>query len=228
MGTNNLTVSGGFNTLIGGAISGSGALSKTGGGTLTLTNGNNYSGGTTVSAGTLAVNNTVGSATGTNLVAVLLGGTLGGSGFISGPVTVSGTLSPGNSAGTLTINNNLTLGATALSLFELGGTGSGQYDRVTGIGTLTLDGLVNVTLINSFTPGLGDTFDLFDFSLIDASNFDVNTDLALPSLGGGLDWDVSNFLVNGQIAVIVPEPSGTALLGLGLLSFLFIANWRRA
>ena len=41
------------------SITGSGALVKTGGGTLTLTNGNSYTGGTTISGGTLNVDNMV-------------------------------------------------------------------------------------------------------------------------------------------------------------------------
>jgi hypothetical protein len=40
----------------------------------------------------------------------------------------------------------------------------------------------------------------------------MNTDLSLPSLAGGLDWDTSSFLSNGTITV-VPEPNVAALLG---------------
>ena len=57
--------------------------------------------GTTVSAGTLKVNNVTGSGTGTGAVTVDPGATLGGSGTISGTVAVSGIISPGNSLGAL-------------------------------------------------------------------------------------------------------------------------------
>ncbi len=50
--------------------------------------GNTYVGGTTVSEGTLLANNTSGSATGTGAVTVASGASLGGTGIISGAVTV--------------------------------------------------------------------------------------------------------------------------------------------
>ena len=48
----------GNNVALAGAITGSGALTKAGGGTLTLLGANSYSGGTVVSAGVLAGNST--------------------------------------------------------------------------------------------------------------------------------------------------------------------------
>jgi len=58
------------------------ALTKIGSGTFTLTGTNSYSGGTTVSNGTLLVNNTGSSATGTGAVTVVNGATLSGSGIV--------------------------------------------------------------------------------------------------------------------------------------------------
>jgi len=96
--------------------SGTGALSKIGNGTLTLTGASVYTAGTTVSSGTLVVANTSGSATGTGAVNVTAG-TLGGSGIIAGTITIgtgSGTgafLAPahgGNKQLTLTIQGSLT------------------------------------------------------------------------------------------------------------------------
>jgi autotransporter-associated beta strand protein len=99
------------------AENGSGGVTKTGTGTLTLSGASTYSGSTTVSAGALVVSNKAGSATGTGSVAVN-GGTLGGGGSISGAVTVGSgsgsgaTLQPSfgtNKAVTLTIQSGLTL-----------------------------------------------------------------------------------------------------------------------
>jgi autotransporter-associated beta strand protein len=95
---------------------GTGALIKIGTGTLTLSGASVYTAGTTVSAGTLIVSNTSGSATGTGAVSVNAG-TLGGSGTIAGAVTVgtgSGAgpfLAPahgGNKQLTLTIQSSVT------------------------------------------------------------------------------------------------------------------------
>ncbi len=85
-------------------VSGIGALSKQGGGTLTLATNNTYTGTTTVEAGTLVVNGSLAS----SAVTVESGGTLGGSGSL-GLVTIEqgGTISPGNSPGTLTLTNGL-------------------------------------------------------------------------------------------------------------------------
>src|SRR5207247_8384500 len=60
---------------------------KVGEGTLTLRGANTYSGGTTMDGGTLKVQDTVGSGTGTGAVDVL-SGSLAGSGVITGAVTV--------------------------------------------------------------------------------------------------------------------------------------------
>lgn len=73
---------------LGSTITGSNSVIKTGDNTATLSQANTYTGTTTVSQGTLLVNNTSGSGTGTAAVNVT-SGILGGSGTISGPVTVS-------------------------------------------------------------------------------------------------------------------------------------------
>src|SRR4029077_10962783 len=67
LGGNGLTVNGSGNTLISGVIAGvanGSTLTKDESGTLTLTGTNIYTRGTTVSEGTLLVNNTAGSGTG--------------------------------------------------------------------------------------------------------------------------------------------------------------------
>src|SRR5205814_165215 len=99
-----------------GVISGiGGALTKQGSGTFTLSSASTYTGATTVSAGTLAVN---GSAT--SAVTVNSSATLAGTGTITGNVSNSGTVAPGNSPGVLTITGNYTQTTGGTLVIEIG------------------------------------------------------------------------------------------------------------
>lgn len=118
------------------------SVSKTGDGKWILTGGSNYSGGTTVTAGLLAVNNTAGSATGTGSVTVSGTGTLGGKGAVSGTVIVNagGTLSPGESVeslGTGSLEFNATASAGSTLKFEIGPSGTADLVNA-ALGTLTI------------------------------------------------------------------------------------------
>jgi len=142
-----------------GKISGSGSLGQIGAGTTVLTANNSYIGATTISDGTLRINGDQSAAIG--LTSVVLGGTLGGSGIVGGDVFVDdgGTIAPGNSPGTLTINGNLTLSGGALLDFEFGQAdvpGGPLNDLIDVKGDLTLDGTIDVAVSagGSFAPGL--------------------------------------------------------------------------
>ena len=133
----------------GGMVSGTGSVVKNGAGILTLTADNSYAGATTVNAGTLRINGDQSAATG--LVHISSGATLGGSGIIGGTVNVvnGGTLAPGNSPGTLTINGDLLLASGSILDFELGEAdvvGGPLNDLVNVDGNLQLDGTINVTV----------------------------------------------------------------------------------
>jgi autotransporter-associated beta strand protein len=103
---------------------------KSGTGSLTLSGANTYGGTTTVSGGTLLVNNTTGSGTGTGAVTVSNSGTtLGGTGTINGTVTInSGAMVLGGTgaaaSGALTLANNLTLNSGSIIELALGAAGT--------------------------------------------------------------------------------------------------------
>lgn len=164
----------GTNTL-GNALSdngtGASSLVKSGAGRWALTAASTYSGGTTINAGTLLVNNVAGSATGTGAVSVGASGTLGGNGFVTGAVTVSGTLAPGNSIGTIS-TGSLTIASTGALSVELGrDAGTPVADRVSVTGGVTLDTGSNLqlTIYGGLTnPQIGDIFFLVDNDGADA------------------------------------------------------------
>jgi autotransporter-associated beta strand protein len=117
------------------------------GGTLELATGAALNAGlvTVSNAATLDIDGTLTAPTGVNVNA---GGTLEGAGTIAGNVNLDGILAPGNSPGTLSINGNLNLTSSSVLNFELNETntvaGSNINDLVAITGDLVLDGTLNV------------------------------------------------------------------------------------
>ncbi|MBI1797420.1 MAG: autotransporter-associated beta strand repeat-containing protein [Candidatus Eisenbacteria bacterium] len=161
------TFSGAGNTVVNGIILGTGAVTKSGTGVLTLAAANLYTGVTTVSAGTLRVTSTLGSPTGTGAVTVSSGAFLDGAnpGGIAGTTTIAngGNLTPGNARpGTLN-TGALVLNSTSNLNFELGTTS----DQVSATGNLTADGVLNVTAAGGFGAG---TYTLFSYTGVLTNN----------------------------------------------------------
>jgi len=140
---------------------GAGSVKMIGPGTLVLSGNNTYSGTTDVESGTVLIDGF----NGKSAVTVGNGGTLGGTGT-AGVVTVEsgGTFAPGDPS-TFTVAS-LTLNSGATFDEQIGGTapgtgGAGGYDQtvVESGGDIALGGAtLNVSLVNSFTPSVGDTF----------------------------------------------------------------------
>jgi autotransporter-associated beta strand protein len=161
-------------TSFAGALTGTGSLTKAGTGTLTLGGQSNYLGATAITSGALRVNG----ATGSGALTVAGATTLTGSGSIGGAATVQsgGRIAPGNTLGTLTFANGLSLNGGAVVDFELG-TSSDQV-RVSG-GAFTRSGNVTLNLANGGGFGMG-SYTLFDFTGatptgIDAAGFTLGT-----------------------------------------------------
>ena len=133
-GGNVLTISGASNLALSGIISGTGSLTKSGSGALTLSGTNTYSGGTTVTAGTLT--GTTASLQGavTNNAAVVFDQTADGT--YAGIMSGSGSLTK-TGTGTLTLSGtNIYSGGTTLN----GGTLSLANSSALGTGGITVLG----------------------------------------------------------------------------------------
>jgi autotransporter-associated beta strand protein len=162
-----------------------------------LTAANTYSGGTTVSAGRLLVNNASGSGTGSGGVTVN-GGTLGGTGTIAGSVTVNsgGTISPGLSIGTLSLNGSLIIGGTNVMEVDRNG-GAPLTDKIVlTAGTLSYGGTLVVSNVGAALLG-GEVFTLFAAPAYGGGFTSWN----LPALGAGLNWYTGLLTNNGTIKV---------------------------
>lgn len=191
------------------------ALEKRNGGTQILTRANGYTGGTTISGGTLLINNSVGaggSGLGTGAVVVSGSGTLGGTGLIatagSAGTTVGAgaTLAPGSGGiGTLTFSGSSTTG-TVLSLqstaeirMELGTAGGlistpGSSDALSFLGAASGDVTFSETNINFLATGEEGWYKVFDTDLatgttwtgLTLSGQTITGGLYVTNLGGGL------------------------------------------
>ncbi len=113
-------------------ISGTGGFSKAGEGRLTLTGRNTYTGATTITGGVLRVDGSIAQ----SALTVASAATLEGTGTV-GDVSITGTLAPGNSVGTLTVEGDLTLGDGATYVYEVDG--DQNADRVVVRGTATIE-----------------------------------------------------------------------------------------
>jgi fibronectin-binding autotransporter adhesin len=119
-----------------GTLSGNGQLVKNGSGTLVFDDANAFGGSTEVAAGKLVVgDDTHAGASLGGTVTVDSGATLGGIGSIGG-LDLSGTLTPGNSIGTLTVQGDATFRAGSSYQVEVAPDGSSDRIAVSGHASL--------------------------------------------------------------------------------------------
>jgi T5SS/PEP-CTERM-associated repeat protein len=121
-------------------------------------------------------------------VLVDLQGTLRGDGKIFGDLENAGVVAPGNTPGTLDIDGDYTQQDGGITQIEIGGTTAGsQFDTLDITGRATLDGTLDVSLVDGFTPVINNAFEIIhaDFGIF--GGFDT---LSLPPLPDGRAWAI--------------------------------------
>jgi autotransporter-associated beta strand protein len=207
-----LSVSGGSSS---GVISGGGSLIKTGARALQLLGINNYTGGTTLSEGTLSVNGSLAGG-----VTVESGGTLSGNGTIAGATTISGNLKPGNSPGLLTFQNSVTLESSATTAMEIVGNGTPtrgvSYDALDVAGALSYGGALILDFSGEVYGQGTYNFDLFNFSGSPSGYFSSMT------LVGIYNGTFSNTSNNSILSITQGDNTWSFNQGDGMLTFTVV------
>jgi T5SS/PEP-CTERM-associated repeat protein/autotransporter-associated beta strand protein len=205
----------GFNSTLSGTITGSGGLNKAGTftgsglGTLTLTGNSNYTGPTTVSFGKLVVDGSITSAVTVNSSAIL--GGIGGVGGIT--INSGGTLAPGHSPGILTVNGNYVQKSGGVLNVEIGGPTPGSgFDQVAVSGSATVDGTLNLSLVNGYRPVVGQQFAILtsssetgNFATINSSGFTARSDAS----NTGIVLTVTSVVPGAPVITSATGASGT-------------------
>lgn len=151
--------SGGFSNA-GIVVIGKGALVSVGTGDYT------QSGGFTTVDGTLEAANVY-----------LDGGVLNGAGTIQANVVNAALLVPGDPFGTLTVQGNYTQTASGILLIPIAG--PNQYGQLAVTGSATLDGTLEVLLLDNYVPAAGASFPILSFADY-TGGFTTEVGLALP------------------------------------------------
>ncbi len=135
-----------------------------------------------------------------------------GSGRLANSVLINdgGSISPGDSAGILTVDGNVTMGSAGGLQIEIGGNAPGTgYDVLDVGGTIHLAGFLAVDLLDSFRPAPGDRFSIVSAQQV-TGRF-ANADQPL------MVGDSEFLVVYGDrdvtlVALPIPEPSTASLV----------------
>ncbi|MBP5611920.1 MAG: autotransporter-associated beta strand repeat-containing protein, partial [Bacteroidales bacterium] len=185
-----------------GIISNALRIVKRGAGTWALSGSNTYTEQTQVAEGRLLVLNTAGSATGTGDVSVAQGAVLGGTGTVSGAVSVAGTLQPGrDDIGTLKFGSDVTFTSTGIYAVEIRKTSSAiRCDKLQADGRVTWNGTLQLILLSG-TYAAGDVL-----TIAAAASFSGQPTVIQPAVpADGLLWDLSD--ISSGIIRVVTDPA---------------------
>jgi T5SS/PEP-CTERM-associated repeat protein len=178
----------------------------------TINNGSQFRVGDGFGAATLHLNG--GTHSFANGLFINTNAMLTGTGAISGAIVSAGTIAPGDSAGMITGDSNLTLLSSAVLSMGLGGTAPSLYDQLDIAGTFNFGGTLTVSLESGFMPNVADRFDLFDFSATSGAFSQLNlANLLLTEYWyDGLLYTTGELVVGDrQFAWMVTPTDGTTL-----------------
>ena len=86
-------------------------------------------------------------------------------------------------------------------------------------GQLSLEGALQVSLINGFAPAAGNTFDVLDWGSLTGTF----TSLQLPTLGASLQWNTSQLYTTGVLSVALAGD----YIGNGVVDAADYVAWRK-
>ena len=118
--------------------------------------------------------------------ATINGGSLTGSGIVVGDVTNNSFISPGHSAGGISVLGNYTQGAQGTLIVENGGAAPNQYDHLQVQGVASLGGKLDIRDINGYTPSTLDTFSPLGFNSATGSFSSVSSNAQVTTTANGL------------------------------------------
>ncbi len=184
---------------IGQALTGTGALTKTGSNKVSLSGANTYSGNTTITAGTLALG--VGGAIASSPNITIANGTTLDVSAISFSLGATQTLLRNSTSGSGSVNGSMTLASGAK--ISLQANGSGTVGTLSVAGGLTLNANVITVNIAGGSIGLG-TYPLVTYTGTKSGSFNTNATITGSGIASGTAARIVE--TTGQISLEVYTP----------------------
>ena len=149
-------------------------------------------------------------------------GLLAGTGtVVAGLLSNSGTVHPGDGPGTLSITGNYMQTSAGILDIQLGGSTAGTgYSQLAVSGSATLDGMLDLSLINDFTPYNGELFVILTSGGL--SGVFTDDTITIGNVTFNVEYSPQGYyndvVLDAQVATsVTPEPSTFLIFGLGAI-----------